>query len=188
METSTRPRRIPDYFWLTWWGVTGPKWLKEVIPPHLPCSDVQVQVQCDHFSPESLCVAGKCWWIFGEIITICAAQKCINIPEVSVFWTIGSPQVRILTVTNLMPPSHFHIWSQRKTKTPSNCLHTDPHILNSSQMLTHLRILWSLSANERPAMRPSTNQKTSKWPRCWRVWGSASLGTLRVLSKTKYLG
>ena len=141
METSSQTHSS-GYFWLTWWGDTGPKWLKVVIPQ---TSGVQVQVQCDHFSPESLCVAGKCWWIFGEIITVCAAQKCINIPEMSVFWTIGSLQVRILTVTNLMPPSHFHIWRARKTKTPSNCLHTDPHILNSSQMLTHLRILWPLS-------------------------------------------
>ena len=50
-DIQTRPRHIPHYFWLTWWGVTGPKWLKEVIlPPHLPCSDVQVQVQCDHLT------------------------------------------------------------------------------------------------------------------------------------------
>ena len=131
METSSQTHSS-GYFWLTWWGDTGPKWLKVVIPQ---TSGVQVQVQCDHFSPESLCVAGKCWWIFGEIITVCAAQKCINIPEMSVFWTIGSLQVRILTVTNLMPPSHFHIWRARKTKTP----------FNSSQMLTHLRILWPLS-------------------------------------------
>ena len=130
---------------------------------------------------------GKCWWTFSEIISVCAAQKCINIPEMSVFWTIGSLQVRILTVTNLMPPSHFHIWRARKTKTRSNCLHTDPHILNSSQMLTHLRILWSLSANERTVLKLLTNQKPANWPRSYRVWGSASLGTLRVLSKTKYL-
>ena len=129
METSSQTHSS-GYFWLTWWEDTGPKWLKVVIPQ---TSGVQVQVQCDHFSPESLCVAGKCWWIFGEIITVCAAQKCINIPEMSVFWTIGSPQVRILTVTNLMPPSHFHIWRDQEKQ---NSLKLSSHWSSHPQLFS----------------------------------------------------
>ena len=105
----------------------------------------------------SHCVAGKCWWIFGEIISVCAAQKCIDIPEMSVFWTIGSPQVRILTVTNLMPPSHFHIWRARKTKTPSNCLHTDPH--TSSTLLR----CW-LTCASCDLSQPMRGQYRGCWP------------------------
>ena len=161
METS-RQTHSSGYFWLTWWGDTGTKWLKVVIPQ---TSGVQVQVQCDHFSPESLYVAGKCWWIFGEIITVCAAQKCINIPEMSVFWTIGSPQVRILTVTNLMPPSHFHIWrEQEKQKLPQIVFTL---ILTSSTLLRCWLTCAScdLAANERTVLRLLTNENPGKGPR-----------------------
>ena len=160
-------------------------------PCLLPCSDVQVQVQCDHFSPESLCVAGKCWWIFGEIITSSLFVRPRSASTFLKCLSFGQLDLLKSGFSRSLIWCHRHIsifGEQEKQKLPQivfTLIHTSSTLLRcwltcascegSQPMRGQYRGCW-----------PIRSQQTGLYLR--GVWGSASLGTLRVLSKTKYLG
>ena len=144
METLTRcPRpgaHIPGYFWLKLDWVTGQ------IPRR--CNPSPAQMFRFKFSLPIL-VPSHCVLANGEFLVWWNHQTKVHQHSWHGFGQLDLLKSGFSRSLILMPPSHFHIWNLRKTKTPSKCLyglHFDLHTSSTpSPMLIHLPACASLS-------------------------------------------